>query len=517
MAYVDLDKVINVGSWGGGGIYPDVPYPVLAQRIAIFNKPNARDTDSNGWFGLMWNSVNGICWQNYNFNQQIALAVDSGVAALATRVKSYDFSTNIDKLDVGQIKFWLMTRGTKFFSINQSTKKIEDVYMSALDQTLTFNSNSKRSWIVTSWGNRFMLVWKTAANWVNWTHTITDVFPIDANNRITSYTPVDTFNWHVIAIVSNYIWTAYNNNDNFWSGKTNGKLFSINSSWATTEISSVNLRTWAYYFNLNFASYQQDNTVAHFIQTQRDTGPNYNFKYLTIDLTNTSTFTFTSVYTVWSNIAYVRGVWWYDWSWFLMVSWTNVKRVTAWWISASLWTYCVSANDTMAINSDLSYFTSLGDTICTNSTAFNILGTIPTGIVTAMYNNMSFVFEPTAALSQDDSFVGVMTNYAVIGSTDPVVSEVNWVQNNIIDNGIYTNDYWIIMPVTVQSLVNSYVDLELSIANTLWNDLNLWIGITGGTYATPTLPSNNWLSGSSTTARTAGTDSSYINLTLSTI
>lgn len=57
MAMLDLDKIINITTWGGGGggIYPwgdnPVPYPVVQQKIGVFNKPNAWDVDSNGLSG----------------------------------------------------------------------------------------------------------------------------------------------------------------------------------------------------------------------------------------------------------------------------------------------------------------------------------------------------------------------------------------------------------------------------------------------------------------------------------
>jgi hypothetical protein len=57
----------------------------------------------------------------------------------------------------------------------------------------------------------------------------------------------------------------------------------------------------------------------------------------------------------------------------------------------------------------------------------------------------------------------------------------------------------------------------LSTLNTTARNLKLWFGITGWNYATPTLPSNNGMSaGNATTARTAWSDASYIDLTLST-
>jgi hypothetical protein len=124
-------------------VYPNgddpAPYPVLAQSVGIFNKPDAWDVDSNGWFGLLNNSNNAINAQNNNWNTQMAVAVDSGIGSLSTHVKSFDFSTTIAQIDNGQIKWSLFKNTTSYnniITLNPITNKINYVRQSQANITI---------------------------------------------------------------------------------------------------------------------------------------------------------------------------------------------------------------------------------------------------------------------------------------------------------------------------------------------------------------------------------------------
>lgn len=512
MAYVDLDKVINV-NWGGGWIYPDVPYPVLNQRIGIFNKPDARDTDSNGWFGLLGNSVAGICQQNYNFNQQIALAVDSWVGALSTRVKSYDFSTDIDKIDGGAIKWGIFSRGTNFFNINETSKKIKDVY--SADQTISLSSSTKKWFIVTSWGNRFLL---TALN----------SYSLDSNNIIQSSTPTWTYLWQVLAVVWNTVWTTSIDTD-VTTNTLVWRIYTVDSAWSFTLIDSQvmvtqNFASWSYPKIYNKEQCQWDNTIAYIVYNflANFWGMWYLWKAwaLSVDLSNTWTFTSTSVYqdTSWTTIgATLAPVCWYD-TWVLYVGDWDVYRITWAWKSASLWTYVGTINDISSKANSVSLLTTLTDNIITQSTKLTIKWTdVWWDSITTIYDKVCFVYEPTGTQSQDDSFVGILTNLTTIWETDTLTLSINSTLVETIENVLYNNWYWKTFTLPQIILGTPAVEVQLDYANTLGNDLKLWIGITGWTYATPTLPANNGMSAwNQTTARTAGSDASYIDLTLST-
>lgn len=539
MSYVDLDKVINVTGWGGGTVYPDVPYPVLNQRIGIFSKPNAWDTDSNGWFGLLNSDVSSICSQNYNFNQQIAVAVDSGVSALSTRVKSYDFSIDIDKVDSGQVLFWLMhAPSLNTFSIDESLKVIDSWYISW--QNISANKYNRKAFIITSGANRYLLLstWPTI-----------EVYPVDVNNKITwasvesitySYSGTYATEWIMpIAVVGNYIRCVDNSHissSNTADVHSEWLLFSIASNGAATLIDNKSLLSQNSWWNsthsiwFNSASYQYDNTICYLFVHDGVNGLSSWIRdadlYCSIDLTNTSTFTLTTIYTTstfsgWSlnDRDLIAG--WYDGTGMLVVNGTSIYRRTATGKSASLWTYIWTQYDQISKKNTLTYYTVGANNISTNATYMNILGSyIWWDTLSAVYNNMVFVYEPLSAQSEDDSFVCCMTNLTPFADWDSVDVNINSTFNNTYDlsNKLY-NQYSVVgkvIPLLTQAIAVPSVEIEVVYTNTLWNDLKLWFWITWWTYATPTLPSNNWLSGNATTARTAGSSASYIDLTLST-
>ncbi len=520
MSYVDLDKVINV-SGGGWTIYPDVPYPVLNQRIGIFNKPNAWDTDSNGWFGLLGSSVAGICQENYNFNQQMALAIASGSWAITTRVKSYDFSVDIDKVDGGVIKRALMREWvTSLLSINESTNKITDVKTADVTWNLTIDGTYKRWHIVTSWGNKFLLYWGS-------------VYSLDANNRILSYTHTATYTGKVFAIVWNYVWTIYSYAPGAQTSQAIVYLYSIDNAGITTEINNVVIGHVTENSSSGFNTtiwYQQDNTIAYtaYAVSLDYLYPTSKMWYGSIDLTNTAAVSFTEIYSVqygyWypatPDISNNNGMCGYDGTGLLVVCWTDVKRFTAAWLSVSLWTYIWTSSDVVARTSSLALLTAYTNNVWTNTNKIEVGdSTLPWDSIATIYNNVAFIYEPTWVLSQDDSFIWILTNKLALVDDDSIEIDINWTNVETISwNYLYNLTGSLIRTTTVTQISSIAVpSLEVTVDynNVAWIQSKLWIGITWWDYTTPTLPANNWLSGNATTAWTAGSSASYIDLTLS--
>lgn len=502
MAYVDLDKIINI-TWGGW-VYPSgddpAPYPVLTQSIGIFNKPNAWDVDSNWRFGLLNNSNNAINAQNNNRNTQMAIAVDSGVGVLSTHVKSFDFSTNIAQIDSGQIKWSLFKNTTSYnniITLNNITNKISNVMQSQANITVNNagNSRSADSYIITSGGNRFLIY--------KW-----NVYPIDVNNNIT-WSATWTILWDVVGVVWNTIWSVWNDilwNDVVWY------IYTIDNLWVSTLINSVILSgvDWGSHGKW----YQVDNTISHCLYLSAWIAI---YTYITIDLTQTLTFTYTSVFSgnfAWDIMGYNV---WYDGVWLLM-SYRNgfnrsTRRVTGWGL-ANLWSshahyYTNKTNNILYFQDDDTTVRGVDNlSIYSNIISWPDVGTL--------YDSMSFIYELNGS-EKDNCFVGVMFNNSIIAywENNQITFMLNWVDIFQYDHDSCLLSQWSFTQIlSLQILTDNYIDIEMTSNNP--SDLKIWFGITGWTYATPTLPVNNGMSsGSATTPWVPGGSASYINLTLS--
>lgn len=332
MAYVDLDKVIEV-NWGGWSVYPGgddpAPYPVLSQSIGIFNKPDARDGDSNGRFGLLNNSNNAVNAQNNNWNTQMALAVDSWIGALSTRIKSFDFSQNIWQVDWGQIRYVSFANITNnisyydeikwpmaYVEFNESLNILDNVKEKTYFPTNSTSFLNARTYIVTSGWNRYLVAH------INW---VIGTFNIDADNCVTSNTPISFTGTpgvsYIVAAKNNYIWTIEMLWEETWNQfsshtgtlKTTGRLYSINPSWDLSQVwtdvliyqpTDTTLWTnndWIHNRDWNIASHIIDNSCHIFLSnrfrsvlfTNPSTITFYSwFSYFTIDMSNVWAFTY---------------------------------------------------------------------------------------------------------------------------------------------------------------------------------------------------------------------------------
>lgn len=513
MAYVDLDKIINVSGWGGS-VYPGgddpAPYPVLTQSIGIFNKPDARDGDSNGWFGLLNNSNNAINAQNNNWNTQMAVATAIWTGALSTHVKSFDFSTTIAQIDSGKIK-WALFKNTTVYdtlvTFNEWTKKLKKISPSAVQIT----GQTAWSHIITSWGNRFLLAWG-------------NIFPLDADNNVT-WAATGTYLWQVVSTVGNTVRTLQVSlpsiNDVTWH------IYTIDATWVATEINNVLVYDWsstAYGTSVRWW-YQLDNTICHtLIWHYTGTGWDQDllWEYITIDLTNTTTFTFT-VISDWRMPYNLYGSWtnhvWYDWVGLIFAAsdtfWnTLIRRATSAWVE-NLWTYHGEAS--MWKTWSLTYWTDKTTTISASSTKLNILWT-NVGWENIAPAWISWLYEMTWALSQDDCLIWaiISDSYIPFWEDDPLEITINWIDITGYDNAIFVAWANKTVTLTTKTIWDVYIDAKISTPNFGGRDLCIALWATWWTYATPTLPANNGMtSGSATTPRVAGTDASYINLTLS--
>lgn len=493
MAYVDLDKIINIES-GGWGVYPwwedPAPYPVLSQSIGIFNKPDAWDWDSNGWFGLLNNSNNAVNAQNMNWNNQVALAVDSWIGALSTRIKSFDFSQNIWQVDWGQIRFGVFRSWWHdIIHINETSNQIKKLSKSSVNLTYEW-----RLYIITSWWNKFI-----CTNW--------NIYPMDINYNIT-WSSVWTYLWTIIWTVWNNIWTllVHSDWDQYWA------IFSINSSWVATEVNRAKVNdTNTYWTPFSTHSYQLDSTISHVLAWMYSTPSQYlHGRYITVDLTNTSIFTFTTIYdTLWWNLAGNVYWVWYDWSWLLfLMTWspTTIYKVTWSWITWEWIYHWYSTHLRWALN----YFTNLNDSISSDWTILKIY-----------WNNVNwdsvwwiwYIYEITS-WSEDDSFIWIILDNSknAFGEDNQISLNINW--NNVLNWISYIFNNWPMVHSLWIIQINSKY-LEVSLNTNSVSELKLALWATWGTYATPTLPiSNGMTSGSAASPWVPWTDASYINLTL---
>lgn len=506
MAYVDLDKVIEV-NWGGWSVYPGgddpAPYPVLTQSIGIFNKPDAWDWDSNGWFGLLNNSNNAVNAQNNNWNTQIAVATDSGVWALSTHVKSFDFSTTIAQIDSGKIKYSIHKQYSTTFWIDEVWGTINNVagWLAAANLDIRFGH----------WAGDFDLIWQIVTSWWNRFLVINaQIFPIDADNHITWASTWSLF-WtdfnygfqnRPIAVVDNYIWYVYANN----GSRSHWVLASINSSGVPTVISNGDLPT--FHDGASNSAIQINDNVAYFTWTN-------NNSLVEVDLTNVTAFTITTVHNVPTDDHSIK---WFDWTQLLIldpydsnnIHWRDIDtHVWSW----SLWVY--TGWRTILWDS----LQSLTDSDYNYTISWN---TINIKWQTYTWTNLQWnkycwiIYEHVSWHMTYDDFACLIVNEIVLVN-DPIDLKINGNIIATLDNDILSVDQILsktissVIPITTANLI-----VELSTANLASQSLALSLWTTGWTYATPTLPANNGMtSGSATTPRVAGTDASYINLTLS--
>lgn len=503
MAMLDLDKVINITSWGGGGgLYPGwdnpAPYPIVSQHIGLFSKPNAWDTDSNGWFGLLDSSNNLINAQNAQFNTQIAPAPVSGTGPLSTRVKSFNFSANISSVNSGKIKYGIFKSSTG----NQKTimfDKTEPGYVK------TINTQDKvivwGFWVVTVDGVKY---------WFQWDK----YFQMDNNYKvIDDGTAIPWFPvWprQLAGTSWNKLWYFYTESLGSGVYKINGLSISVASGMVFTIWTPVN----QYWNNHARASYQLWDEIFIGIHGSSSTDN------IGCMARNIVTETFSSkgnssdfVGNAWRAFG-VDGTW----AWFV---WAANNIYTQWsWTSAS--SFGVSPwyrlyNGWLSVASDTS------NNVIFSSGAFGTdVSNIAPFAWTTTYTQQSFItrntiFENTLVPSnQDDAIVWIVLWQDDIyeNTTNPeldiTINGTSVWTTNILSKGtaILTKNVWAI------SIGQPYIEIELSSNKTDLGTYKIALWATGWDFTTPALPANNGLSGTSTTKRESTVNSTDLYLTL---
>lgn len=495
MAYVDLDKIINIES-GGWGVYPwwedPAPYPVLSQSIGIFNKPDARDGDSNGWFGLLNNSNNAVNAQNNNWNTQMALAVDSWVGALSTRIKSFDFSQNIWQIDWGQIKFGVFQEAawTQYISIDETEKKM--VHMCRQDSVYDWDMR-----IVTSWWNRFGIIGNV-------------IYSIDADNKIlstiTTITGLSMMNsvstWTVRQVVGNMVWVLWTGWDYYWVWKVE-----IHPDWSFTEIARSTLENpyrqykWSYqYWDILYlyfwntgssnatvvvVSYKLSDSTSELLHLWLST---WGYSMVTV------WFNGTHHYSMWLNREYL---------------WTGLRNLNTWDFVLWWWnrgSVAYQWDENKLLNRDTNVSIASG-------TSVNILWTTyPVLWATSVWR----IFEPTGSNIQDEAFKGFVlpATTKLYNDEQKISLKVNWQEVRWFEWALVTTDIFT-QALPIQPIWTKHIEVVLEKTWNIWINQKLALWATWWTYDTPTLPANNGMtSGSATTPRVPWTDASYINLTL---
>ena len=498
MAYVDLDKIINIES-GGWVVYPSgddpAPYPVLTQSIGIFNKPDAWDWDSNGWFWLLNNTNNAINAQNNNWNTQMALAVESWVGALSSRIKSFDFSADIKQIDSGQIKYGIFQESvTQNININTVNKTMEF----AAKQDIIVNSD----------------IWVATVDWVRYGIVWNKVYTIDSNNKL----------WTLLTTIE---WLSGNDSTGTIKGVVWDKIGILWSSGGYWRMRTVQLLPWWATFTELWKSsgsypdrafqwsYQYwDKVYAYFYNTWSSNSSMFVVEYDLITYTSATNY-------LWHNTQYYGKVSiWFDgtnhysmWNrsqdfqvWWRWLRNLNTNDFVVWWGDRGNVLY--QGDPTKLINRDTNISFKSNDFVNILWTNYQTIGNI------TIYK----ILEPTWANIQDDAIVGIILapNIKFYSDWQSAQLKINWqVVANYSDMLITTDIYSTTLPIL--QINSPYIEVELSKIGDLWVSQKLALWATWGTYDTPTLPVNNGMSsGDATTPRVPWGDASYINLTLST-
>jgi len=570
MAYLDLDKIINVNWWGGWWTYPDnSPYPVLWQSIWLFNKDDAWDWWNSEWrFWLLNSSNNNINAQNNSWNTQYSPAISQGTGALSTKVKSYAFSADIDTIDSWSVIAWLY-RNIKDYSVINIDENTQDIISVYWTNNLS-SIYSKKAYIVSAWWNQFFckITWENEISvydaWV-WGEPIWN--PIDTQNIqipdiVTYWSTADRIrssivwtNWdYLYVIIWRSKWSAAvdSNGDDITWFKMSAFIYQVQSNWTLSLIdSSIDFKSienqsfWHYnwwYATLNIWTYQIWTTwyllISWWSEVIKSWSPStYNsaraFWLFSYDLTSTTVSLTEEYYVEWSDLSdlpeYMVSVWtnddlifWYDWSKWIVVDWNlDIQNVDSSWIVDS-------SNDYFALNA--LYWCRYRNTI-TKLTSQNLNVFINDNKITAkwqdvdwvftwLYNNYSMVFEMDWSSEEDDSWV---FKWYYINTTASIkdTSNVELSFNSTVVDSISIQSNMINVPTEFFLSFSSFwwnvmsspdIELEIKYANSNSLDTKLWFNLTWGDYATPIW--SNDLSWDATTPRTPWANSTYLNLTL---
>ena len=562
MAYLDLDKIINI-SWGGGWTYPDgTPYPVLNQSIWLFNKPNAWDTDSQGWFGLLNSSNNDINAENQNFQDQFALSIMQWTWPLSSRVKSYDFSTNISTIDGGRVVAGLYlkpeTVSQNILRFN-STNPWEITTATICSNSVPMVNLTYDKWYIAtspSW-NKFLVYW-TKNVWEWWDSYIYSI-PLDLNLNVSwvaiqrvvenqengnskfNATNVIAAIWEYVRVITNW-WDLTSNT----SAVSKWQIYSIADDWTLTIVDSQTFASGSTPYNTSDwwnhiygVVWSYTDWATCWVRNQitirgRETNGTYHWvniwKYIKVDLTNTWTFTYTDITWLPSEISVdARGVpVYYDWTndliyWIYstkdIYSIDNSGTIVNVWQAFDWEAFYSSVN----LSWSISKLTDHTNRVTANDSLLDIFWENADWTRTILYKNIINAYEIDWSITSDAWYKSLFINNDANNSTISLNDNL-WITLNVNSSPINREikgwinfSSWKIEFTDFSALptLNSpSVELELSTTNVNSRDIKMWFNLTWWDYSAPT--GSNDLSWNATTAWSAWSNATYLNLTLST-
>lgn len=536
-------------SWSGwswwASWYLDITdglYDVYSAKLIALNKYNARNDgvdNSQAHWGMA--DIPNRYNQASNWNNDYSLSTVSGTGSLSLFTRTYDFTNNFTQIDQALVRFGLFDEAANVvdacITIDDATSNINGYTISTRTGTVLDWKHNKW-YIATSGGNRFLI---TSLDNVLYS------IPLDANNNvitwtINTYTAVNispatsTAKITCVAAKDQYIWAiqpgTYTSNAAF-----GGRLLSIDSAWAFTSVSAVNIVNWGT-AALSSNSWRISgsyvvNDVCYFYHMSANrTSSTWTARitFNSIDLTNTGTFTFTSIYNqdltqsslddvIYPNVTTISSTAlgenrhrtnavWYDWSNMIVVIWNKVRRVTGSWLIflgtpiTTQWyiRFTNTANELM--DGTNNFYSNYGN----NSAIYK--GKQYYHYQTNWFDNCIFAMRMTGSNNEDDA-----TALAKIVCTDAIQSsdglDIN-LNGSPFDTSI--NMIWWAWAILIsqEALSANHVKLELDFANTNTRQKRMWFGIYGWSYNAPT--AGNGFAWSISTWASVDTNGSYINL-----
>lgn len=330
-------------------------YQAFTWRMLLFNMPNAFSYSSgpvkySQWKFWIWD-VGSRHAQNNSWNSQYAASVISWTGGLTAYAKSFDFATNISRIEAGRVKVWAYMDNTfhnaflwtpkSIFNVNETVNGLDLVKSMAAFPSSMADKRNQKSYVATSPnGTKYMIVWGEgsirsfvlgATNYDVWSATPNGTY------SFTSFPWTPTGNggsWlnfaNVVAAKGQYVWVACVdtfldattppwNYDAAASGLIRGYLFSIDNTGAFTLVGSAltisaqltqSTTGWSWHSTSGAryyacGSYVKNNTsycyadyYVYFRDSYGATYPKGTVSiqiYFTVDLTNVTTFTGTAV------------------------------------------------------------------------------------------------------------------------------------------------------------------------------------------------------------------------------
>ena len=518
----------NWGVWTAASYLDtiDWAYNVYSARLMQFNIPNARndwvhDSQARWWLCSVPNRYN----QNANWDAQIASATTSWSTNLDLYSITNEFDVNIELMEAIQWKGAIYTQYYPQVTFNETSDKLATSKNSVVSSTISTVQN-KKTYIWVSGGNYFCYVASGAT---------VKSYPCDVNGIITSTTPGDTETmslastvW-VAAAYNQYLWLCGTYYDGVNTISIKWALYSINSSGVITQISTnVTIRTTTPWVGLTqvssyFGSYVKNTTAYCFaINAWLNWWTLYDTQsYFTINLWTVSGFTHTEVRgqndtTTWSpysmgmSNAYIPV--WYDWTQLLADLNGTIYQLTWASFTSSGTSAIVTQANWMRYTNSISKQSTATLNIHSSSTSLFINNSQVNWSLAASTRIMA-IYKVTGT-NEDDDAAAFLNLYS---ETPGALSEALYVQLkiNTVTYSTFDNSIDGIMSLssaTDQTIGAQSITQNMHLVNTNSQQVKMWFGLTGGTYAAPT--GTNGHGWSISTWSTVSANGSYMDIVL---